>query len=314
MPSQRPTGAPAAGWRCAALLLLAAALALPASAQEQAQEQAPAPLALNVTERAQLILDEALRDKNPDTRRHGVQALGLIGPREPWAGQLRTMLGDKDVEVRMAAVATLVDLRDKDTVPALVKALDDEVPEVSFAAAKALWSLGEPAGRDALVAVLSGDARVSSGFFTSKKREALRMFQTPRTMFMFVLKQGVGMAGVSGLGAGVSSLEGVLSANGTSGRAATALMLSGDPDPMVKAALLDALRDEDWPVRAAAAHAIALRNDPSLQEQLLPLLDDKQLAVRVRAAAAWLRLGMIEVKPPEPPKPPRKKPRKRREG
>lgn len=286
----------------AAILLLTISAA---AAQEAAPVLPPEPL-------AQQILQESLADKNPDTRRHAVQALGLIGPREPYASQLRGMLDDKDVEVRVATVATLVDIRDRDTVPALLKALDDDVPEVSFAAAKALWTLNEPAGRDALVSVLIGDTRVSSGYFTSKKREALRMFQTPRTMFMFVLKQGVGMASVPGLGAGVSSLEGVISANGTSGRATTALLLANDNDPMVVAALLDALRDEDWPVRAAAAHAVALRNDPAQAKELLPLLEDKHVAVRVRAAAAYLRLGMIRIVPPKPPEPPKKKPRKRR--
>lgn len=294
-------------------LLLTACLPLLASSIATAQESAsPTSTPLPDGERAQQILRESLADKNPDTRRHAVQALGLIGPREPYASQLRAMLDDKDVEVRLATVATLVDLKDKDTVKALMKALDDEVPEVSFAAAKALWSLNEPAGRDALVAVLSGDAKVSSGFFTSKKREALRMFQTPRTMAMFVLRQGVGMANVPGLGAGISSYEGVISANGNSGRAATALLLSTDNDPMVVAALLDALKDEDWPVRAAAAHAVALRNDPTAANQLAPLMDDKNLAVRVRAAAGFLRLGMIRIKPATAPEAPKKRTRKRR--
>lgn len=287
------------------LLLFAPIIAL-------AQEPMPAPVP--DAERARQILDQSLHDKNPDTRRHTVQALGLIGPSEPYSSQLRAMLDDKDVEVRMATVATLVDIRDKDTVQALKKALADEVPEVSFAAAKALWTLNEPAGRDALVAVLSGDAKISSGYFTSRKRQALRMFQTPRTLFMFVVRQGIGMASVPGLGAGVSSLEGVISANGTSGRAATALLLSNDDDPMVFAALIDALNDEEWPVRAAAAHAIALRNDPSLAQNLVPLLEDENIAVRVRAAAAFLRLGMVRIVPPEAPKPPRKKSRKRRDA
>jgi HEAT repeat protein len=52
-------------------------------------------------------------------------------------------------------------------------------------------------------------------------------------------------------------------------------------------------------VRAAAVHAIALRNNPALAGNLIPLLDDKKEAVRDRAAAGYLRLEAI---PPAPVK------------
>ena len=79
-----------------------------------------------------------------------------------------------------------------------------------------------------------------------------------------------------------------------SGRAATALLLSTDKDPKVLQALQEALSDKDWSVRAAAVHAIALRNDPVLETDLMPLLEDKKEAVRVRAAAGYLRLESIK--------------------
>src|SRR5713101_3496073 len=92
--------------------------------------QTPAP----EHDRARSDLDAALKDKNPDTRKHAVQALGLVGPREPYLSQLDGMLGDKDVEVQLATITSLVDLKNKRTVPTLQKALDSDVPEVSFAA------------------------------------------------------------------------------------------------------------------------------------------------------------------------------------
>jgi HEAT repeat protein len=241
-----------------------------------------------------------LKDKNPDVRKHAVQALGLVGPREPYLSQLESMLDDKDVEVRLATVTSLVDLKNTHTVAALRKALDQDVPEVSFAAAKALWTLDAEEGRDALVSVLSGETKTSSGFITKQKRDALRMIHTPKTMFMFALRQGIGLAPVPGLGAGVSSLQGILSDPGVSGRAATALLLGPDKDPKVLEALEDALADKDWSVRAAAAHSIALRNDPALEKELVPLLDDKKEEVRVRAAAGCLRLEWIKSTPPKP--------------
>jgi HEAT repeat protein len=244
-------------------------------------------------DRARGFLEDSLKDKNPDSRKHAVQALGLVSAREPYLSELEAMLDDKDVEVRLATITSLVDLKSGRTVAALRKALDSDVPEVSFAAAKALWTLKEPIGREALLAVLSGETKTSSGFITKEKRQALRMLHTPKTMFMFALQQGANFAPVPGLGAGVSSLQGILSDPGVSGRAATALLLSLDHDPDVLPALQDALTDKDWSVRAAAVHAIALRNNPALQSDLLPLFDDKKEAVRVRAAAGYLRLESL---------------------
>src|ERR1700694_4921805 len=203
-------------------------------------------------DRARSFLEDSLKDKNPDTRKHAVQALGLVSAREPYLSELEAMLDDKDVEVRLAVITSLLDLKSGRTVPALRKALDSDVPEVSFAAAKALWTLNEPLGREALISVLSGDTKTESGFITKQKRQALRMLHTPKTMFMFAIQQSANFAPVPGLGAGVSSLQGILSDPSVSGRAATALLLSMDKDADVLPALQDALADQDWSVRAAA--------------------------------------------------------------
>jgi HEAT repeat protein len=256
------------------------------------QTDGPAPASNR--DRARSFLEDSLKDRNPDTRKHAVQALGLVSAREPYLSELEAMLDDKDVEVRLATITSLVDLNSGRTLPALRKALDSEVPEVSFAAAKALWTLKDPAGREALISVLSGDTKTSSGFITKEKRQALRMLHTPKTMFMFAIQQGANFAPIPGLGAGVSSLQGILSDPSVSGRAATALLLSTDKDPDVLLALQDALADKDWSVRAAAVHAIAVRNNPALQSDLVPLLEDKKEAVRVRAAAGYLRLESIK--------------------
>jgi HEAT repeat protein len=251
-------------------------------------------------DRASTLLTDSLQSKNPDTRKDGVQALSLAGAREPWLSLVESMLDDKDVEVRLAAITSLVDLKNKRTVPVLKKALNDDVPEVSFAAAKALWGLNDPSGRDDLVAVLSGETKTSSGFLTRQKREALRMLHTPKTLFTFALTQGIGMAPIPGIGQGVSSVQGILSDPGVSGRAATALLLTNDKSPAVLAALRDALADKDASVRAAAVHALAMRNNPAMKTDIAPLIDDKNEAVRLRAAAGWLRLESLRAAPAKP--------------
>jgi HEAT repeat protein len=269
-----------------------------------AQVPKPLPPPNPVKDQAWGYLTDALQDKNPDTRIQAVQSMGLIGAHEPYITTLNGMLDDKDVQVRVAVVASLLDLKNKGTVETLKKALNDDVPEVSFAAAKALWSLKDPAGEDALLAILGGDAKASSSFFTKQKRDALRLLHTPRPLMMVAIRAGAGFAPVPGLGMGISSVEGILNDPAVSGRAATAIMLASEKDPRVLAALIDALEDKEASVRAAACHAIAVRNDRALQKNLIPLLDDKKPAVRLRAAAGYLRLESlpVPVKRPVAPK------------
>jgi len=250
------------------------------------------------------MIDAALQDKNPDTRQQAVIALSLSVARQPWTGKVINMLDDRDVPVRVATVLTLVDLREEDTKQALHKALDDTVPEVSYAAAKALFSLGDPAGKEALLAVLEKESKTASGFFTKEKREAIRMLHTPHALFLFAVRQGAGMVPLPGFGMGVSSMEQILTDPGTSGRAAAALLLSKDKDEQTLQALKDAISDNNWSVRAACVHALAVRNDPAQRDALEPMLLDKSLGVRLRAAVGWLRLDAIAhgVKPPVPPR------------
>jgi HEAT repeat protein len=257
---------------------------------------------LSSLDKARTQLHEALEDSNPDTRKQATQALGLIGPRQPYLGQLIDMSKDKDVEVRVAAISSMVDMKSTDVLGPLKAALDDDVPEVSFSAAKALWTLNDPAGREAMLLVLEGESKMSSSYLSRKSRDTLRMFRTPKRLMMFVLRKGAGSVGVPGLGSGVSSLEGMLIDGELSGRAGTALLLSSDKDPRVVAALREGLRDKTWSVRAASAHAIAVQNNIDLQPDLVPLLDDKKEAVRVRASAAYLRLELIKSEKIKPPK------------
>jgi len=249
--------------------------------------------------RANMLLGAGLGDKNPDVRKQAVAALGLIGPREPYISQINNAISDKDVYVRLAAVASLVDLKDKGTADMLDKALHDSAPEVSFAAAKALFGLNDPRGSNALMAILEGEAKTRSGFLTAEKRDTLRLVHIPKGMMMFAIKNGVGFAPVPGLGAGVSSMQEIMADNGVSALAATAQPLANDPSPQVLVALKEALSDKDASVRAAVAHAIALRNDSAMMPQLVPLFDDGKEAVRLRAAAGYLRLAWL-VKPPPP--------------
>jgi HEAT repeat protein len=266
------------------LLLLATSLAAMAIAQTSA----------HLRQQSQAALQDALDSGNPNTRKQAVIALSLAASREPLLSKLESMVADKDVEVQLAAIASMEDLRSKQTIATLRQALNGEVPEVSFAAARALYELGDPAGKQALLSVLSGETKTSSGFLTKQMREAMRMMHTPRATFMFALRQGIGFAPVPGLGVGITSLQQLLSDPGVSGRASAALLLSRDPRRDTLQALRRALSDRDWSVRAAAVHALALRNNPALQPDIARLINDDNQAVRLRAAAAYIRFDAIK--------------------
>src|SRR5215472_13032004 len=99
------------------------------------------------------LLQHALSASNPDTRKMAVVALSLAAADGKLFDQLQSMLHDKDVEVRLAVIAGLQELKTKPAIIALHTALEDTAPEVSFAAAKALWALDDSAGEQALLAV-----------------------------------------------------------------------------------------------------------------------------------------------------------------
>lgn len=93
-------------------------------------------------------------------------------------------------------------------------------------------------------------------------------------------------------------MQALLSDPSVSGRATAALLLEKEKDPQTLAALKDALQDKDWSVRAAAVHALVLRDQPQYEADIVPLLDDKTEAVRLRAAAGYLRLENIRTHEP----------------
>jgi HEAT repeat protein len=241
------------------------------------------------------LLRHALQARNPDTRKQAAVALSLSSESSPLMTLLENMLDDKDVQVRIAVVTSLSEVKEQGATVALHKALQDEVPEVSFAAAKALFTRNDPDGRQALLAVLEKESKSSSGFLTQQKRDALRMMYTPRTTFLYAVRQGMGFVPIPGFGEGIASMQGILSDPGVSGRATAALLLSRDKNPGTEAALKDALYDKDWHVRAAAVHSLSVRNDPAVKKDLEPVLEDDREEVRLRAAAGWLRLSAIKV-------------------
>jgi len=268
-------------------LALSAAVLLPLSGYAQTRHEPDA-------DAARSTLEKAMRSKNPETRKQAVQSMALLAGDEEFDSRLGSMLTDKDVNVRVAAVNSMMMSSSDRTAAALQQVLNDPAPEVSFAAAKALYTLNDPAGKDALMAVLNGDRKSSSSIAAERKREAMRMLHQPGRLTVFAATKSVWLAPVPGLGFGVSSLQSALTDKRESGRATTAMLLATDEDPNVSAALRKALGDKDAKVRSAAVEAIALRNDPAMQSDVAPLLEDKNEHVRLWAASCYLRMDWIK--------------------
>lgn len=248
---------------------------------------------LSTIQQAEQVLNQGLSEKNPVKRKEAVIALSLEGARDTVFDFLKSALADDDVPVRIAACASLSELKDKRAIPLLEKALDDNAPEVSFTATQILWQMNQPIGRDILMEILAGERKTNSSYLVQQKRDAMRTMKNPGGLFKVIVKQGIGFVPVPGLGMGISSMEAIFKDSSVSGRALAALLLTEDKQPDSLLLLRESLADNDWTVRAAAIHALALRNHPEVRDDLVPLLEDKKEAVRYRAAAAYLRLDQL---------------------
>jgi hypothetical protein len=247
----------------------------------------------DMVQRCLSMLKDAAQDSNPDVRIGAAQALSLVGVKDNALESLAPMLDDHDVSVRISVVVTLGDFKDNRTLPLLKKALQDPVPEVDFAAAKVLYQLHDPDGVQFLLAVVGKESKASSSYLSKEKRSGLRLLHTPTKLLITVGIGAAGFAPVPGLGFGLSSAQGILSAPDSSARAASLLLIADTHDPALTDAVGSALSDKEWSVRAAAVHLVAMHPYPGFRQNLVPLLDDKKGAVRVRAAAAYIRLQYV---------------------
>lgn len=273
--------------------------AVVAPAQNRPAENPPS----DTTQKCRDLLEEGTQDKNPDIRKDTVEALSLTGPSDSLLKSLAAMMEDEDVLVRTAVVTTLGDLKSKSTIPLLKKALDDPVPEVSLAAAKALYRLHDPAGLRFLLAVASGESKAASSYISQQERSASRLLHTPTKLFTMAAINAVGFVPLPGVGLAVSSAQGIVSQPDSSARAAALILIGKDRDPRLESVVETALSDKEWSVRAAAIHVVATHPFPVLRDDLIVLLDDKKPAVRFRAAAAYLKLTAKLNSPERKPQP-----------
>src|SRR5262249_24658628 len=165
--------------RCAILFSLAAGL------HAQSAES-------SLLTRAREVLQQGAADKEPATRVEVATALSLIASKDPAASTLERLAGDKDHVVRTAAINSIGELRDPRLAKAAKEALQDDVPEVVFAAARALFRLKQPEGKRMLVEIVEKESKAKSSFIRSKLRDTWRRMKTPKSALLFAVQQGAG--------------------------------------------------------------------------------------------------------------------------
>ena len=251
----------------------------------------PQPTESTPVKTARTVLEQGAADADPDVRREAALALGLTSRRDSSTALLAKLAADKDHLVRESALVSIGELKDPKLAKPAVDALEDDVPEVAFAAARTLFKLNQPEGKQLLLAVVAKETPAKSNFVRSKIRDVMRKMKRPKSAALFMVQEGIGFVPAPGVGEGFSALTSLVADPEFSARATTLLVLSSDKSPEVRSAIEQAFNDADWSMRAAAAQIAASRNERTWRFRLVPLFEDSSKRVRYRAAAAFLRLN-----------------------
>jgi HEAT repeat protein len=195
-------------------------------------------------------------------------------------------LGDPSPKVRAAAARALGSMGAVSSVLKLKAVLNDNKPAVVLAAARSLFLLGDrEQAYEIDYEVLIGERKCADGFVESQMNE----LKNPKAVAMMGVETGLGF--VPFAGAGYEAFKRISKDDDSPIRAAAARELATDRDPKIGAALARACSDKKWRVRRAAVDAIANREDPTLLNVIKPVLDDKSDIVRYDASATLVRLS-----------------------
>jgi HEAT repeat protein len=247
------------------------------------------------------ILTQAMQDTNPAKRVEAALAMGVVHPETRSVALVEGLLNDNDYGTRQAACSVLGEMKSRASIPKLRNALDDKAPEVVFAAARALYEMGDPSGRAVLAAILMGDRPDSSGLISSSLRDAKLKLHDPKALLLIGVNQSAGLLGPFGVGVPITEM--LLKDKESTAKTAAILLLANDTNEDSKQAVRAALSDKNWTVRVAAARAVGNRDIVAFYDDVTAMLDDKREEVRFAAAATAIRLKQPKLRPLQPRKP-----------
>lgn len=268
-------------------------------AAKTAPNPAPAPAAPsgnpapkeNLSVTAWKLLQTGMASDKARSRSDALSALTILPSNTKATTLIEDRLEDKEESIRVLAATSLGDIKARSAIPSLKKNLEDPSAQVSFAAAQALWKMGDRSGRDIFYAVLDGERKTSPGLIKSKIRTAKQEMHDPKALALIGVNEASG-AFLGPFSMGVSMIEEYAKDSSAPVQAVCALLLAMDDSRRTTDELEYALWDKNWAVRAAAARAIAKLNDRKALRQLTDMMmTDKQEAARFVAAAAIIQLG-----------------------
>jgi len=238
------------------------------------------------------VLKQGLDDKNPDRRRQAITAMASIGLAPDAVARIEQALQDKEPLVRQTAAAELGQMKSKQSLPALKSALDDVSGEVAFAAAKALWEMGDRSGRDLIEDVLTGQQKASEGVVSGAMRDAKRKIRDPKALAMMGFKEASG-ALLGPFNIGILAAEQAFKDSSAGGRALAVTLLVTECDAETLRLLeRTSSEDKNWIVKAAAAKALGQCGNQDTIPKLELDLTDSHDAVKFMAAASIVKLSL----------------------
>ena len=249
-----------------------------------------------------MLQDAVTDDKHPQTRIQALAALGMLRTSDSERMIGNAML-DADVDVRTAAALAAGQTRDPNLTTDLRNLLDDKEPQVAFTAAMTLAKMGDRSGEDILMAVVEGDRRTQAGMLHGTEHKISKDLHNPAKLAKIGAMQGAALL-LGPFGFGITAVEFMRQNGGDAARAAAIEQIAQEKTEPIHRELLDALKDKDAGVRAAAAKALVDYHDKETQDAVYTLLLDPKDPARLTAAASYLRImgapGPSEAKPRSP--------------
>jgi HEAT repeat protein len=233
------------------------------------------------------MFEVAAKSKSTSQRAIGIRALGLLREDAHARELAEAALKDPKPEVRIAAATALGQMHATQSIPELQKLLSDKKLAVVMTAAHSLRNLKDNASAYAVYYDILTGARKNGGLIAQQ----LDTLRNPKELAKIGLEQGIGYIPFAGIG--WDAWRYTHKKNPNPVRAVAATFLAHDPDPATGVALVQATKDKDWIVRAAAIEAISQRGDPALEAKVEFSFFDANAHVRYTAAAAVIHLFTI---------------------
>lgn len=245
-------------------------------------------------EQAWAILQAGANDKNTDQRVATMRVLQLIPGDTKAVGMAEQGLKDPEAEVRGAAALALGAMGSKSAIPQLeAAAKSEEDGSVVMGAGKALIELGDEKGYGVFYAVLTGQRKTGESLIGGQEKALNDLLKNPKQMEAMAFEQGIGFVPFGGIGYQAFNTIRASESKEPMVKASSIKMLAKDPDARTEKALVAAIADTHWVVRAAAYDALARRGHSAVLPDLSPGLKDDKGEVKLTAAAAVIHLSAI---------------------